>query len=374
MRSGITRRWLRGSLLITVLLVLLVEVMFLYSATRSYYNGVQQTMYRRFSSITGQLKMYTGETSQKTAASRSVALRRMVEQFSDKDKYEFMLLDSYGGVIASSSGTDAEGIVTRTDFEQAQDAVDGQGIAIYRTQSGEMVMAACCLVPYAAEDVAAMRLVTSLTLVEEQLKRTVVVALIMGAAVLAFTIMSGLYFVRSIVVPLGQVERTAAGIARGELDVRLPVTGDERDEVRMHLARRYLWASYDCMDYSGGVMLIHPALAEPQSVMRGKRRAGGLLMTPTGSARCTDILPEEIPLQQEMERAIAGALRDGQRAEDVATMLRLLCKQGAPLDALEDVLQTALIIYVSDAMRAALSDLYFQTPKWVISAGSETLQ
>ena len=75
-----------------------------------------------------------------------------------------------------------------------------------------------------------------------------------------------------------------------------------------------------------------------------------------------------------MERAIAGALRDGQRAEDVATTLRLLCKQGAPLDALEDVLQTALIVYVSDAMRAALSDLYFQTPKWVISAGSEMLQ
>ena len=166
MRSGITRRWLQGSLLITVLLVLLVEVMFLYSTTRSYYNGVQQTMYRRFSSITGQLKMYTGETSQKTAASRSVALRRMVEQFSDKDKYEFMLLDS-----------------------------------------------------------------TSLTLVGQQLKRTAVVALIMGTAVLAFTIMSGLYFVRSIVVPLGQVERTAASIARGELDVRLPVTGDERDEV-----------------------------------------------------------------------------------------------------------------------------------------------
>ena len=36
---------------------------------------------------------------------------------------------------------------------------------------------------------------------------------------------------RSIVVPLGQVERTAASIARGELDVRLPVTGDSRDEV-----------------------------------------------------------------------------------------------------------------------------------------------
>ena len=231
MRSGITRRWLRGSLLITVLLVLLVEVMFLYSTTRSYYNGVQQTMYRRFSSITGQLKMYTGETSQKTAASRSVALRRMVEQFSDKDKYEFMLLDSYGGVIASSSGTDAEGIVTRTDFEQAQDAVDGQGIAIYRTQSGEMVMAACSLVPYDAEDVAALRLVTSLALVERQVKNAVIVSVFLAVAILLFTVMSGLYFVRGIVVPLGQVERTAAGIARGELDVRLPLTGDPHDEV-----------------------------------------------------------------------------------------------------------------------------------------------
>lgn len=79
MRSGITRRWLGGSLLITVLLVLLAETMFLYNYTRSYYNSVQQTMYRRFSSVSGQLKMYTGDTVQSTASIRSMALRRMVE-------------------------------------------------------------------------------------------------------------------------------------------------------------------------------------------------------------------------------------------------------------------------------------------------------
>ena len=231
MRSGITRRWLRGNLLITVLLVLLAETMFLYNYTRSYYNSVQQTMYRRFSSVSGQLKMYTGDTVQSTAATRSVALRRMVEQFADKDKYEFMLLDSYGGVIASSSGTNADGIVTGTDFEQAQEASDGLGVAVYRTQSGELVMAACYLVPYAAEDVAAMRLVTSLTLVGAQIKNALAVSVVIAAVILAFTVMSGLYFIRSIVVPLGQVERTAASIARGELDVRLPVTGNEHDEV-----------------------------------------------------------------------------------------------------------------------------------------------
>ena len=231
MRSGITNRWLRGSLFLTVLLVLLVESMFVYNFGRSYYNSVQQTMMRRFSSINGQLKMYTGDTAQKTAANRSVALRRMVEQFADKDKYEFMLLDGYGSVIASSSGTGADGIVVQDDFNKSQDAPDGVGVAIYRTASGETVMAVCSLVPYAAEDVAAMRLVTSLTLVQAQLKSVFIISLIVVAAILGFTVASGLYFVRGIVVPLGQVERIAASIARGELDVRLPVTGDERDEV-----------------------------------------------------------------------------------------------------------------------------------------------
>ena len=188
MRSGITHRWLRGSLFLTVLLVLLVESMFVYNFSRSYYNSVQQTMMRRFSSINGQLKMYTGDTAQKTAANRSVALRRMVEQFADKDKYEFMLLDGYGGVIASSSGTGADGIVVQDDFNKAQDAPDGVGVAIYRTASGETVMAVCSLVPYAAEDVAAMRLVTSLTLVQEQLKSVFIISLIVVAAILGFTV------------------------------------------------------------------------------------------------------------------------------------------------------------------------------------------
>ena len=230
MRSGITNRWLRGSLFLTVLLVLLVESMFVYNFGRSYYNSVQQTMMRRFSSINGQLKMYTGDTAQKTAANRSVALRRMVEQFADKDKYEFMLLDGYGGVIASSSGTGADGIVVQDDFNKAQDAPDGVGVAIYRTASGETVMAVCSLVPYAAEDVAAMRLVTSLTLVQAQLKSVFIISLIVVAAI-AVLLATLLLPVRGIVVPLGQVERIAASIARGELDVRLPVTGDERDEV-----------------------------------------------------------------------------------------------------------------------------------------------
>ena len=230
MRSGITRRWLRGSLLITVLLVLLVEVMFLYSATRSYYNGVQQTMYRRFSSITGQLKMYTGETSQKTAASRSVALRRMVEQFSDKDKYEFMLLDSYGGVIASSSGTDAEASSPAPTLSRRRtrgraghrhlphpERRDGHGGLLSRTLCSRR----CGRHASRHQSDTGGR--------TAQTHR--------GGGPHHGRGGAGLYHH---VGPVLRAEHRGAagtggahrrGIARGELDVRLPVTGDERDEV-----------------------------------------------------------------------------------------------------------------------------------------------
>ena len=46
----------------------------------------------------------------------------------------------------------------------------------------------------------------------------------LGLLVLCFTVWSGLFFVRSIVRPLGEVEATATRIAKGDMKVRLPDT------------------------------------------------------------------------------------------------------------------------------------------------------
>ena len=147
------------------------------------------------------------------------------------------------------------------------------------------------------------------------------------------------------------------------------------DELLIQLARRYLWASYDCVDYSGGVMLVHPALADPSCLIAAGRRKNSLLLpSAMTSPAPLDILPEVIPLQEGLERAIAGALRDGCRAGDVARNLRFLCKQGAPLSALEEVLQESLIVYISPAMRGALSNMYYMLPKWVESVECGALQ
>ena len=171
--NSITKRWLTGSLLITLIALILAEAVFLVANRQSYYSGVEQAILSRFSSISGQLKMNVGPTAAATAQARSLALRRMVEQFDAKDKFEFMLLDADGGLIATSSGylpADGEG-----DWSAELDAaVEAGGTArrIYTSAAGERVLAITMLTPYAAEDVAALRMSTSLELVTMLCPRT----------------------------------------------------------------------------------------------------------------------------------------------------------------------------------------------------------
>ena len=157
------------------------------------------------------------------------------------------------------------------------------------------------------------------------------------------------------------------------LDGIFPQSSEQ--EQRVQLARRYLWASCDCVDYDGGVMLVHSALADPRCLIAcGRRKKIMNLSMQMEYAALMDILPEEIPLQMALERIIDDALRDGYRAQDVARNIRFLCKQGAPLQAMEEVLQNALIVYVSTGMRGALANMYYSMPKWIESSEHAALQ
>ena len=229
--NNITARWLRGSLLITALVLAVAEGLFLYSTYQNLYGGVQRAMLNRFTAIDGRLQATgTAGDARDTAAARGQALRRIVEQFDEKDKLELMLLDSGGTVLATSSGVVNRGLMQGEDFGAALTSDSGVGTAIFHTDTSERVMAVTSLVPYAAGGIAAMRLITSLSLVDRQWQQVLLTSMGVAVAVLGFTIMSGLFFVRSIVRPLGEVEATATRIAHGDLAARLPDTRYE-DEV-----------------------------------------------------------------------------------------------------------------------------------------------
>lgn len=165
-----------------------------------------------------------------TPLTRDLRLRSVVEQFDQKTQFELMLLNEKGSVITSSSGVitpfttlpkDVEQFLASGDVEQAE--------YIGQNEYGEKIMAITVATPYTSGGVVAMRLVTSLDLVDSAVAKQAVLSLGFLAAIVLASIVSGVYFIRSIVIPLQKIEVTASHIAEGDFETR--IESKSNDEV-----------------------------------------------------------------------------------------------------------------------------------------------
>ena len=215
--NSITKRWVRGSLLVTILMCLVAEAVFLYYSITNYYDGARRAMTTRTSTIITQLNASAVQTGE----SQGVLLRRMVEQFTEKDKFELMLVNAAGKPLVTSTGFAPDDSVAGEDYLEALASEKGEGHAVYRTAMGEKVMAVTTLLPRAAGEIVAVRFVTSLTLVDQSIAALVAFSLALVTAVVLFSVWTGMFFIRSIVRPIGEIEATAAKIAEGNLDTRI---------------------------------------------------------------------------------------------------------------------------------------------------------
>ena len=68
---------------------------------------------------------------------------------------------------------------------------------------------------------------TALSGVDQQLRGLLLLLSLVALAILVFVIYSGLYFVKSIVLPVGEVTKTAKRIASGDYTVRLEKKNDD---------------------------------------------------------------------------------------------------------------------------------------------------
>ncbi len=161
----------------------------------------------------------------------------------------------------------------------------------------------------------------------------------------------------------------------GALDDRAPqqlfaqqvLRAQPDDEEAQHLALQYLWASYDCIDYPGGVLIAHPALADPLGLIAQRYETGRDMPevdAPQLLGGMQGVLPEEEPLDHLLAAALRGALRPSENADECVRELRWLVKQGAPLHALHAVLSPRLIVLETQEMRRALLRLWQDVPRW----------
>lgn len=215
--GSITHRWITSSLLTIILILIVASVAILLSLRSNYYANARQALEYRVRSAMRQLPSSSTMTNQE----RISKLRGMVEDFSEKDKFEFMLVDLSGNILVTSSGFVYADDETPQDYLLAASAPDGQGSAISRSPTGEHTIAVTQMLTSPIGDTQAIRFVSSLKNVDSQLLKMAQIVVLVCLVVIGFTIFSGLYFIRSIVIPLNEIGDTARRISDGDYDVRI---------------------------------------------------------------------------------------------------------------------------------------------------------
>lgn len=219
-RWTITRRWVINNLGLITLVLLVLDFASLYVIQNYYYGASQQYLNTKISSVTGVLSRY----AQDADISFSSEMRSTIENFSDKEKMELMAINSKGQVVLTSSGFTPEENAAMPDYESAMDGGDGYWVG---TVGKETVMAVTVDISDLSTEYNAIRVVASLEQVKETLHTYIFGVTAICVGILLLLVITGVYFIRSIVQPIQQINATTKKFAKGDFSVRINDTSND---------------------------------------------------------------------------------------------------------------------------------------------------
>ena len=187
-----------------------------------YYNSAKQYISSRLNMISGMLSQYYTDNP----ASFTSEVRSIVENWSEKNKMELMTVSGGGQVSMTSSGFAPTYDVLTQDYYDALQS-GSSGTFTGRLPSGEKVIAISIVTPDTAGEFSVIRLVASTERVDRHIAALIIIAAVICGAILSLMMFSGMYFVKSIVIPVRQLGVTARRYARGDFSVRIPVQSDD---------------------------------------------------------------------------------------------------------------------------------------------------
>lgn len=215
---GITRRWLFNGLGVFVAVIAVFEVAFFFAVRTYIYGAVENVLLSRASAQAVLLERYMLTTSFDLETDAG----DLAESFTDKERMELQVINANAQVLVSSSGFSTANTHLPVDYKRALAGDDGTGLWRGRGENGEPVMALSMLVRQeSGELLGAMRYVVSLELVNGQIAYICVIAVVIGVVILFCMVLSGLYFVSSIVTPVTELGTAARRIALGDYHSRI---------------------------------------------------------------------------------------------------------------------------------------------------------
>ena len=218
-KKSITARWVLNTLcaIIFVLFCIIIVVSVLFK--EQYYETVRVTLDSRATNVVSSYFSISNDSSDDAFNLRA---KEFVEDFSDKSVMEVWVIDRSGNVVVSSSGFSVEN-EKYPDYAEAKLSDTGKATWVGRMSSGEKVMALSYMLPSSGgQNSGAVRYVVSLSDIDSQLIKVILLMCFIALVIIAFVTVSGLFFVRSIVRPVKKINETAIKIVSHEL--RTPLT------------------------------------------------------------------------------------------------------------------------------------------------------
>ncbi len=212
-KNSIVKRWSFTVLTGIIVLIMIIGIVIGYIFKTQYYNSVRMTLNSRATTMVvsnfSNPNTLTDENFIKTA-------KNFVDNFSDKNIMEVWVIDKNGNVVVSSTGFSVKG-ESYPDYSYAKADENGKAEWIGKMQNGEKVMAMTYILPENENgETGAVRYIISLEDIDIQLYKIWLFIFFLVLIFSGFVILSGAFFINSIIRPVRKINETAAKIAKGD--------------------------------------------------------------------------------------------------------------------------------------------------------------
>ncbi len=221
--KSITQRWIVNTLSIILIAIIFIAIAFSFAIKNFYYTGAKQTINSRANAVQ---RILINLMEAKTG-NFNAELRKVVENSEDKDKLEITAIDHNGKIALSSSGFSYNEQEIMPDYSDALISSNGMGSHVGKTKDGERIMAVSIMIPYINGEYSAIRYVVSMERVDKLLFAYMLIFLAVAIIIIAFVMVSGFYFIKSIVIPVREVGAAARKFATGDMSTRIIKKSDD---------------------------------------------------------------------------------------------------------------------------------------------------
>ena len=218
MFKGITKRWLLQTFGVILAIIILLVVCLGISVHSICYATVEDALSDRSEGLEAVFPGYTGSDEE----SFLDAAAQYATDFAYKDEMEVEVVNTSGRVVMTSTGFTPGDDSPAPDFADALDSDDGYVQRTGKLSSGEKVMSVIRVVrDPQGNAVGAVRWISSLRNADHRIFVYTLIAVIIGALIIAVVAVSGSYFIRSIVKPVRAMCETSKRIAQGDFSAKI---------------------------------------------------------------------------------------------------------------------------------------------------------